>query len=166
VADQPKVFDDAWFTDPAERFVDVLGSVFLWTPPALAVADLVVNGTFARHPDLRLGIIELSAIWVPMFLLMLDGGWDFTTRLNGRPIVPLDLRPSEYMRRHVRVAAFSYERPAKLTAQAGDLFMCCSDYPHSEGTADPVGDYARSGAPLDDAAGLANDNIAFLLRES
>jgi hypothetical protein len=164
VAEQPRVFDDAWFTDPDDRFVSVLESVFLWTPPALAVTDLIVNGTFERHPDMRLGIIELSAIWVPMFLLMLDGAWDFTTTLNGRPLSELTMRPSEHFQRSVRVAAFSYEEPARLAARSADLFMCCSDYPHSEGTASPIADYERAECQPDGATGLFGDNIRFLLR--
>jgi hypothetical protein len=44
--------------------------------------------------------------------------------------------------------------------------MCCSDYPHSEGTATPISDYASGG--LDARAGAApsffSDNVAFLLR--
>ena len=164
VAEQPRVFDDAWFTDPDDRFVSVVESVFLWTPPALATTDLIVNGTFERHPDLRLGIIELSAIWVPLFLLMLDGAWDFTTTLNGRPLSELTMRPSEHFRRSVRVAAFSYEDPARLAARSADLFMCCSDYPHSEGTASPVADYERARCGPEDAAALFRDNIRFLLR--
>jgi predicted TIM-barrel fold metal-dependent hydrolase len=164
VAEQPRVFDDAWFTDPDDSFVSVLESVFLWTPPALAATDLIVNGTFERHPDLRLGIIELSAIWVPLFLLMLDGAWDFTSTLNGRPLSELTVRPSEHFRRSVRVAAFSYEDPARLAARSADLFMCCSDYPHSEGTASPVADYERAECRPEAAAGLFGDNIRFLLR--
>jgi predicted TIM-barrel fold metal-dependent hydrolase len=164
VAEQPRVFDDAWFTDPDDSFVSVLESVFLWTPPALAATDLIVNGTFERHPDLRLGIIELSAIWVPLFLLMLDGAWDFTSTLNGRPLSELTMRPSEHFRRSVRVAAFSYEDPARLAARSADLFMCCSDYPHSEGTANPVADYERAQCRPEAAAGLFGDNIRFLLR--
>ena len=33
VADQPRLFDDAWYTDPSDQFVSVLDSVFLWVPP-------------------------------------------------------------------------------------------------------------------------------------
>ena len=124
----------------------MIESVFLWVPPAIAITDLIVNGTLARHPALRIGIVELSSVWVPQYLMMLDGGWEFTTALNGGPLAPLDLRPSEYFRRQVRVSSFSYEQPARLTAKAGDLFMCCSDFPHSEGTATPVEDYGRVGA--------------------
>ena len=165
VADQPRVFEDAWYTEPDDAFVPTVESVFLWTPPALAVTDLIVNGVLDRHPDLRLGIIELSAIWVPMYLLMLDGAVEFTSRLNGQPVAPLSMKPSEYFRRQVRVAAFSYERPSRLRTQAGGLFMCCSDFPHSEGTATPIADYAAIGEGPDEDPTLFHDNIAFLLRE-
>ena len=94
---------------------------------------------------------------------MLDGAFDFTSRLNGRPLAELARRPSEYFRRQVRVASFSYEQPARLTAEAGDLFMCCSDYPHSEGTADPLADYRAAGCLPDERPGLFEENIGFLL---
>ena len=163
VADQPRVLDDAFYTDSEENFVPVLESVFLWVPPAIAVTDLIVNGTLEKHPDLRIGIVELSSIWVPQFLLMLDGGFDFTSKLNGRHVAELQLRPSEYFRRQVRVSAFSYEMPARLTAKSGDLFMCCSDFPHSEGTATPLEDYARIGCEPEEAPGLFESNINSLL---
>jgi predicted TIM-barrel fold metal-dependent hydrolase len=165
VADQRRVFADGWYTDPPDAFVPTLDSVFLWTAAALACTDLILNGTLERHPDLRVGIVELSAVWVPMFLMMLDGGSDFTARLNGRPLTPLSLRPSEYFRRQVRVSSFSYELPARLIRQTGDLYMCCSDYPHSEGTSTPMSDYASSPIPVgpDDAPGLFHDNVSMLL---
>ena len=165
VADQPRVFDDGWYTDDGdEALVNITESVFLWTPPALAITDLIVNGVLDRIPELRIGVIELSAIWVPQYLMMLDGGYEFTSKLNGCVPAELSMRPSEYFRRQVRVAAFSYELPARLEKQAGDLFMACSDYPHSEGTATPIDDYARSGCSPADHAGLFGDNIELLLR--
>ena len=122
--------------------------MFLWTAAALACTDLILNGTLERHPDLRIGIVELTAVWVPMFLMMLDGGSEFTARLNGRPLYPLRMKPSEYFRRQVRVSSFSYELPGRLIRQTGDLYMCCSDYPHSEGTATPLADYEGSAKPV------------------
>ena len=80
----PHPFHDAWYEDDdPDDVAPVLSSVFLWTAPALALADLAIHGVFARHPDLRLGIMELSAVWVPMYLLMLDGGFAFHERFNG-----------------------------------------------------------------------------------
>jgi predicted TIM-barrel fold metal-dependent hydrolase len=168
VADQRRPFADAWYTDPPDAFISTLDSVFLWTAAALACTDLILNGTLERHPDLRIGIVELSAVWVPMFLMMLDGGSDFTARLNGRPLAPLTMRPSEYFRRQVRVSSFSYELPARLIRQTGDLYMCCSDYPHSEGTATPLADYTNAAVPVgpDDAPGLFGNNVTMLLERS
>ena len=161
VADQPRVFDDCWYADDAD-FVPVVESVFLWVPPALALTDLILGGVFDRHPALRVGVVELSSIWVPQFLLMLDGAFDFTGRLNGRTS-ELAMRPSQYILDRVRVSSFSYEDPRRLTAKTGDVFMCCSDYPHSEGTASPVADYERIGCDPETAPGLFVDNVRFLL---
>jgi len=168
VADQRRVFDDVWYSVPDDGGLPPLESVFLWTAAALACTDLILNGTLERVPDLRIGIVELSAIWVPMFLMMLDGGTAFTTRLNGRPVYPLRMPPSEYFRRQVRVSSFSYELPGRLIAQTGDLYMCCSDYPHSEGTATPLADYEGSAKPVRpaDAPGLFGANVAHLLERA
>jgi predicted TIM-barrel fold metal-dependent hydrolase len=167
VADQPKVFDAAWYREPHDTGVFVLDSVFLYVPAALAVTDLILNGVFARHPGLRLGIVELSAVWVPLYLMMLDGGCQFVERLNGRAL-PVAGRPSDVFRRHVRVSCFAYEQPTRIASQLGgeELLMACSDYPHSEGTATPLDDYAagRSGTKPEAAPALFERNAAFLLR--
>ena len=47
--------------------------------------------------------------------------------------------------------------------------MCCSDYPHSEGTADPLADYAAGGRfaiTPDVAPAFFGDNMALLLGRS
>ena len=176
VADQPRVFDDAWYTErpapqargvePGDAGVFALDAVFLYVPAALATTDLILNGVFERHPRLRLGIVELSAVWVPMYLMMLEGGSQFVARLTGREHA-LRLRPSDYFRRQVRVSCFAYELPARIAKQLGsdDLLMACSDYPHSEGTAHPLADYAagRHGTEPALAPGLFERNAAFLL---
>jgi predicted TIM-barrel fold metal-dependent hydrolase len=163
VGEQQRAAADGWYTDEPDHFVSPLDSIMLSTAPAVATTDLIVHGTLARHPDLRIGVVELGGMWVPGYLPMLDGGWEFTNRLNGGPVAPLDLRPSEYFRRQVRVAAFSYEQPDVLAQRAGELFMLCSDYPHSEGTNTPLDDYATRGLDPESARAFAHDNCAFLL---
>ena len=170
VAEQPRPFADAWYTDHDIAFVPALDAIFIHVGAALACTDLILNGTLERFPDLRLGIVELSAIWVPMYLMMLDGGSAFTRQLNGIETDRLSMRPSDYFRRQVRVSSFSYEVPANIIAQLGgtDLLMCGSDYPHSEGTSTPLIDYAATGldARTGAARGLFNENVAFLLRKN
>ena len=78
--------------------------------------------------------------------MMLDGASAFTRQISGAEPAPLPLQPSDYFRRQVRVSSFAYETPARIVEQLGtDLLMCCSDYPHSEGTATPIADYAAVG---------------------
>ena len=166
VAEQPRPFADAWYTDEHEALVPVVEAVFLYVPAALACTDLILNGTLERFPDLRIGIVELSAIWVPLYLMMLDGASAFTRQINGTDAPTLPLQPSDYFRSQVRVSSFAYEAPATIVQQLGtDLLMCCSDYPHSEGTATPISDYAAGGLEAHAAPGLFSDNIAFLLRK-
>lgn len=166
VADQPRPFADAWYTDQGAAFVPALEAVFLHVPPALACADLILNGVFERFPELRLGIVELSAMWVPMFLMMLDGGWAFTRQISGLPPDALPLAPSDYFRRQVRVSSFAYEMPARIVEQMGgtDLLMFCSDYPHAEGTTTPLTDYDAFGLDRAAAGGFMAGNVDFLLR--
>ncbi|MFI5365075.1 MAG: amidohydrolase family protein [Candidatus Binatia bacterium] len=170
VAEQPRPFADAWYTDEQAALVPAVGAVFLYVAAALACTDLILNGTLECFPDLRIGIVELSALWVPLYLMMLDGASAFTRQINGGDApAKLPLQPSEYFRRQVRVSSFAYESPAMIVQQLGgtDLLMCCSDYPHSEGTATPIIDYAAGGleAHAGAAPGLFSDNIAFLLRK-
>jgi predicted TIM-barrel fold metal-dependent hydrolase len=162
-------FDPAWYEDDFDDGNPVLSSVFLGTAPALSLADLAVHGVFERHPDLRLGVMELSSVWYPLFLLTLDGGFDFHARFNGRPLTDLARKPSEYVQDHVRIASFAYEMPDRLMAKAGDVFMFCSDYPHSEGTATVRDDYRRwcpGAAEPEQAPGLFGANAAWLLRQT
>jgi predicted TIM-barrel fold metal-dependent hydrolase len=168
VADQPRPFHDGWYTEERELGPTPVDSIFLYVGAALACTDLILNGVLERHPDLRIGIVELSAVWVPLYLMMLDGGTQFVQRLGGQTS-RLRMKPSDYFRRQVRVSSFAYELPRNLQRQLGgaDLLMCCSDYPHSEGTARPLEDYAASGRHAirpPDAPGFFRDNAAFLLR--
>ena len=57
----------------------------------------------------------------------------------------LTLLPSEYLRRQVRVTPFPGEDVADLVAiSAPELYLFSSDYPHPEGTKDPIGRFERS----------------------
>jgi predicted TIM-barrel fold metal-dependent hydrolase len=166
VADQTRPFDDAWYGEEPDS-MPAVEAIFLYIPAALSCTDLIINGTLERFPELRIGIVELSSLWVPLFLMMLDGAWSFTNQINGLDPARLPRQPSDYFRRQVRVSSFAYESPANLQQQLGsDLLMACSDYPHSEGTATPVVDYEAFGITPAQAPGLFHDNISYLLRKT
>lgn len=145
VAGYESPINPAWHAGDPEPGDRLLDSVFLWMAPAIALANMIVHGTLEKFPELRVGVVELTAGWVPGFLLNLDGAFDFYASRHGGAFHPLGLRPSEYFYRQVRVAALPYEAPSYLVSKVGeDTFMIGSDWPHAEGVADPSADRARS----------------------
>jgi predicted TIM-barrel fold metal-dependent hydrolase len=147
----------AWRVGEQEDGEQLFDSIFLYLAPAVALANLILNGVLERFPRLRIGVVELTASWVPSFLLHIDGASDFYTQRHGEPFRALADRPSEYFRRQVRVASLPYEMPNRLVPKVGDdTFMIGSDWPHAEGVADPMAAAERAVAGL---AGPARANI-------
>lgn len=162
----------AWYALDPERQNQLLDMVFLYLSPAVAVTALIVHGVLERFPGLRIGITELSAGWVPGYLLHLDGAYQFYERQNGAPLTPLAMRPSDYFRRQVRVNAFPLEGAAQLMTLTGggQVFMWGSDYPHAEGMPRPSWSDYRKVQPRDmtpaEQRSLAGTNATFLLGET
>jgi len=166
VANQPRPFADGWYGEEMEGGLSPVAVCFTMTAASLALTDLILNGVLERHPDLRIGVMELGARWVPPHLFTMDGAYGFTSRFNGENTA-LTLKPSEYFARQVRVAAFPVEGVDDIIDQAGDIFMGCSDYPHTEGTLTPHEDYlANSRMARDAHPRFFGENVGFLLRET
>ncbi|MGA0605114.1 amidohydrolase family protein [Phenylobacterium sp. VNQ135] len=116
------------------------------------LAALIYDGLFDRVPELRGGVIEFGAAWVPGFLRQLDLGYRSFSRTD--PLLQgLALKPSDYIRRHVKFTPFPGEDAGWLIREAGkELFLFSSDYPHPEGTNDPIGRFERTFEGLDEEA--------------
>lgn len=112
--------------------------------PQLFLTSLVFDGVFERFPALRGGVIELGAGWVPEFLRTLDMSQKIFKRSDPQ-VAALPLKASEYIRRQVRFTPFPGEDVGRMIKDAGpELFLFSSDYPHPEGTDDPVGRFERT----------------------
>ena len=147
----------AWRQGEPEDGERLFDSIFLYLAPAVALADLILNGVLDRFTALRVGVVELTASWVPGFLLHIDGASDFYAQRHGEPYHRLSARPSEYFLRQVRVAALPYEMPNRLVPKVGEnTYMIGSDWPHAEGVADPMAATERAVAGLE---GTARTNI-------
>ena len=156
----------AWREGEQEDGEQLFDSIFLYLAPAVALANLILHGVLERFPDLRIGVVELTASWVPSFLLHIDGASDFYTQRHGEPFRKLADRPSQYFLRQVRVAALPYEMPNRLVPKVGDeTFMIGSDWPHAEGVADPMAAAQRAVAGLADPAraNMLGANASWLL---
>ncbi len=117
------------------RSVDYMG---IPGPPAQTLATLIFDGVLERFPDLRIGVIEQGAIWVPSWLRQMESAYDAFHRHEER-LQALSLRPSEYVRRQVRFTPYPTEDVGWIIANAGpEVCLFSSDYPHVEGGRKPL----------------------------
>ena len=119
--------------------------------PMQALSMLIFDGVLERHPRLKVGIIELGAVWVPGFMRQLEAGFEAFARHEDR-LKRLSLRPAEYVRRQVRVTPYPTEPTRWIIDQAGaEICMFSSDYPHVEGGRHPLRrfDAEVAGLPAD-----------------
>ena len=112
--------------------------------PQQFLTALVFDGVFERFPKLRGGVIELGAGWVPEYLRTLDYSQKIFKRTD-ESVAALPMKASDYIRRAVKFTPFPGEDVGRMIADAGaDRFLFSSDYPHPEGTDDPIGRFERT----------------------
>jgi predicted TIM-barrel fold metal-dependent hydrolase len=112
--------------------------------PENFLTAMILDGLFDRHPELKCGVIELGAAWVPGFLRNLDAAFN-SFRRNEPMLQALSMLPSEFVQRQVRFTPFVFEDTGWLIDQAGEsLFLFSSDYPHPEGGRNPIKRFEES----------------------
>ena len=117
------------------RSVDYMG---IPGPPAQTLATLIFDGVLERFPDLRIGVIEQGAVWVPSWTRQMESAFDAFVRHEER-LQALSLRPSEYVRRQVRFTPYPTEDVGWIIGQSGpEVCLFSSDYPHVEGGRRPI----------------------------
>ena len=119
--------------------------------PMQALSLLILDGVLDRFEALKIGVIELGAVWVPGFMRQLDAAFEAFGRHEDR-LQELALKPSEYVRRQVRVTPYPTEPAGWIIEQSGpEICMFSSDYPHVEGGRNPMGRFERSTASVTEA---------------
>jgi predicted TIM-barrel fold metal-dependent hydrolase len=101
---------------------------------------LIGGGVFDRHPNLRFSLQELGGHWVGACGLGMDLWGEFGQTQPWS--TKLKLKPSDYIRRNIKVAAFPWEPIDKYIEQYdfADVFCYSSDFPHVEGGKAPMTD--------------------------
>jgi len=118
--------------------------------PQTFLSAMALDGVFDRHPNLRGGVIEMGAGWVPDFLRRLDQAWK-GWRKSDPQVAALSMPPSQFIRRAVRFTPFATEDAGTIIREGGsELFMFSSDFPHPEGTKNPIERFETSFADLGD----------------
>jgi predicted TIM-barrel fold metal-dependent hydrolase len=134
--------------------------------PELFLSCMAMDGVFERFPELHGGVIELGAAWLPAMLTKLD----MATR-NFRRSEPqlnaMPLTPREYVERQMWFTPFPGEPVGDLIDQVGDgLLLFSSDYPHPEGTRDPLGRFeaTMNAVDVDARERFYSGNFADMMR--
>jgi predicted TIM-barrel fold metal-dependent hydrolase len=159
----PKVKD---FHGGEENFTSVS---FMMIPHSvmLTLAAMIFDGVLDRFPKLKIGVIELGASWVPSWMRFMDAGAD-AFRKGEERLQKLSLKPSEFVRRQVRVTPYSHEDAGWIIRNAGEeVCMFSSDFPHVEGGRNPLKrfDDAVAGLPAQAVGRFYAGNFADLMGE-
>jgi predicted TIM-barrel fold metal-dependent hydrolase len=113
-------------------------------PPMQALSTMILDGVFERFPRLMFGVIEQGALWLPGWMRAMDAAIDAYGRHENR-LKKLTLKPSEYVRRQLRVTPYPTEDVGWIVREAGEeTVLFSSDYPHVEGGRNPLRRFAAS----------------------
>jgi len=106
--------------------------------PMQTLSTLIFDGVMERFPELRFGVIELGASWLPGWVRAMDSAAD-AFRKNEDRLQKASCKPSEYVRRQLRVTPYPHEPAGWIVEQTGpEVAMFSSDYPHVEGGRNPM----------------------------
>ena len=124
-----------------------LGLVTIKNSAEIFLSAMIFDEVFERHPELKGISMEHGAFWVPSWLHALD----FTAR-NFRHKRSFSRTPSEVAKTHLKFSPFAGEPVGWIIDNVGpELLVFASDYPHPEGTADPIRKFEASMGNCDDS---------------
>ena len=107
-------------------------------PPMKALTALIVDRVLDRFPKLKFGVIEQGASWLPGWMSNMDSAHTAFYK-NEERLQKMSLKPSEFVKRQVRVTPYPHEDAGWIIANSGDeVCLFSSDYPHVEGGRNPI----------------------------
>jgi len=137
-------YDPAWANNGGRYLaLSMISAVRYHHEAELLATVLIGGGVFARFPKFGVVMAEIGGLaWVPNLLQWVDALVDDPTMhaMEGVEEWDLELKPSEYARRQLRVAPLPNEsqRVSPWLDELGDIAVFSTDYPHPEGTPDPA----------------------------
>jgi predicted TIM-barrel fold metal-dependent hydrolase len=113
---------------------------------------LVLGNLFGRFPNVRVASVELGSAWVDYCLYTLDhAGGLLGRRIEAYGVTVADL-PSDIFKEHIWVSPFPEDDiPNVVDAIGAERVLLGSDWPHLEGTPEPI-DYLAQLDKLDAAS--------------
>jgi predicted TIM-barrel fold metal-dependent hydrolase len=160
----PAIFHPAWANTDDPALIRVISVLQPYQQALVFLNAMVLGGVFERHPNLTVVFAEHGIDWITPATQRMDqlASPGISPLLLGEYTLPL--RPGEYVRRNIRVTPLPvpHELPIATAEAMPEVPIFSSDYPHFEGSGDPIGHYRDALAPLDDDARAAflGDNLA------
>lgn len=123
--------------------------IALHHPAEMFVGAMVLDGVLDRHRDLRVGVIELGAGWVPAMLRRLDQIAAIWQRSEPE-LAALSRPPSQQITEQMAFTPYPFEDVGAMIRESNEhLYLFSSDYPHNEGGRNPLGRFEASLAGFD-----------------
>ena len=152
VGGSPLQLDKSWSDNGKPPSKDWMGGgenvrakdmVVMHQGPETFISMMVLDGVFERHPKLRGASVELGAGWVPEMLKRLDYVVKTWSRVD-KNLSEIKRKPSEQLIEQMEFTPFHHEDVGMLIDTSHpELYLFSSDYPHVEGTTDPIGRFER-----------------------
>lgn len=133
--------------------------------PEQFYSALIMDGLFDDHPNLMGGCIEQGAMWIVPWMRRLD--LCQSTFGKGEPVLAnLELKGSEYVQRNLFFTPFPREDVGWIIDQCGpDVLLFSSDFPHPEGTKDPIARFEETmeGVSVEARDKFYSDNMVTMM---
>ena len=153
VGGSPLQLDKSWNDNGKPPSKDWMGGgenvrakdmVVMHQGPETFLSMMVLDGVFERHPKLRGASVELGAGWVPEMLGRLDYVVKTWSRVD-KNLSDIKRLPSQQLIEQMAFTPFAHENVGSLISISdSNLYLFSSDYPHVEGTRDPIGKFEKT----------------------
>lgn len=160
----PAIYHPAWANTDDPALIRVISVLQPYQQALVFLNAMVLGAVFERHPALTVVFAEHGIDWITPATFRMDAlaTPGLSPLLLGDYRLPLT--PGEYVRRNVRVTPLpvAHESPVATLDLLPEIPIFSSDYPHFEGSGDPMGHYATELGPVsaDTKASFLGDNIA------
>jgi len=141
----PAIFHPAWANTDDPAIIRVISVLEPYQQALVFLNAMVLGGVFERHPDLTVVFAEHGIDWITPATFRLDA----LAQPGLSPLLlgeyALALSPGEYVRRNIRVTPLpvAHELPNTTLEFFPEIPVFSSDYPHFEGSGDPMGHYEK-----------------------
>ena len=124
--------------------------VYMWAAEdvKLGFTSFFQGGVFERFPGFKLVVTESGSGWLPHWLERMDEYYElfgFTTGMK--------MKPTEYFKRQCWIDMEPEEKEAHRPIEllGADRFLWAGDFPHSDSSADPVGELKENLSSLSES---------------